>query len=230
MIGLTLAQVNARHFITLFGQDYPCDALDNDELELFNAQFNELVGTTDSILRRILEPRALTIANGLRAIKNEMNSPMFRGINPSDGELGWSFIRPEFVKANNVIINDWNVTLTGMATWDRWLDATATTGFVLSEEHGLIITHLTSEVTPSPFARGVHFKVGRADLIPYDISDIILGDNENNVSHYPIPTMVVKPEAELLSTITGVVGTEYLKLGGFVVGLGRRLKAETPAW
>lgn len=215
--------------IILYGENYPLKSLNPAEQEILEDNFNTLLGTSDSQIRKILEERLDTIVAGIMAIKTKLNRE-FRGMNPSDGELGFGFIRPEFVKANDAIINDWNVTLTGMGTWDRWLDKSATEGFTLSEEHGLIITHLVSQVTPAPFVRAVHFWVGRKELLPEPVDDILLGDNANGIAVYPITTKFLLPQAELRTTVTGVAGVEYLKLGGLVVGLGSRLKAETPSW
>jgi hypothetical protein len=216
--------------ITLYGQRYSLASLDKDEQAILEDNFNKLLATTDSQVRRILEERSDTILAGIMAIKEKLDNRKFRGMNPADMEIGFGFIRPEFVKYNDTIINDWNKTLTGMGTWDRWLDASASAGFTLSEDFGLIITHLVSQVTPQPFVRAVHFYIGRVDLIPEDVSDIILGDNENGVSIYPIPTKIYLPEDEFRTKITGHAGTDYLKLGGLVVGLGRVIKAETPSW
>lgn len=216
--------------ITLYGQRYSLAPLDKDEQDILEDNFNKLLATTDSQVRRILEERSDTIIASIMAIKEKLDSRKFRGMNPADMEIGFGFIRPEFVKYNDTIINDWNKTLTGMGTWDRWLDASSSAGFTLSEDFGLIITHLVSQVTPQPFVRAVHFYIGRTDLIPEDVSDIILGDNENGVAIYPIPTKLYLPEDEFRTKITGHAGTEYLKLGGLVVGLGRVIKAETPSW
>ncbi|GAH19271.1 unnamed protein product [marine sediment metagenome] len=217
--------------ITLYGQNYALASLDAEEKAVLEDNFNKLLGTTDSQVRRIFEERADTIVAGIMAIKEKLEGRKFRGMNPGDAEIGFGFIRPEFVKDTGAIINDWNVTLSGMATWDTWLsNAGDTAGEPLSEDHGLIITHLVSQVTPQPFIRAVHFLIGRVDLIPEEVADILLGDNENGVAVFPIPTKIVLPEDELRLNVTGLAGTEYLKLGGLVVGLGRLLKAETPSW
>jgi hypothetical protein len=217
--------------ITLYGQKYNLAGLDVDEQTILEDNYNKLLGTVDSQVRRILEERSDTIVAGIMAIKEKLDNRKFRGMNPGDMEIGMGLIRPEFVKDTGTIINDWNVTLSGMGTWDTWLSATGdTSGFVMSEDHGLIITHLVSQVTTEPLIRAVHFQIGRTDLIPEDISDIILGDNTNQVSIFPVPTKIVLPEDELRLNVTGHAGTEYLKLGGLVVGLGRLLKDETPDW
>jgi hypothetical protein len=201
-------------------------SLDEEEQAIFEDNFNKLLGTTDSQVRKIFEERADTILAGLMAIKEKLERRKFRGMNPGDMEIGMAIIRPGFTIYNSNIRTDWNVNLTGMGTWDRFLDESAAGGFILSEDFGLIITHLVSQVTPDPLVRAVHFKIGRIDLIPEEVSDILLGDNLNGVAIYPVPTKLVLPEDQLQVKVEGHAGSEYLKIGGLVVGLGRLLKDE----
>lgn len=222
--------------INLFGQKYTMASLDADEQAIFEDNFNKLLATTDSQVRKIFEERADTILAGIMAIKEKLDSRKFRGMNPGDMEIGMGFIRPQFVKRGPtgalVVLTRWRIALTGVGTWNVHVGdtTTGTAGCVLSEDHGLIITHLVSQYTPVPFVRAVHCQIGRVNLIPEDVSDIILGDNENGVAVFPVPTKVVLPEDELLIRATGETGNDELKLGGLVVGLGRLLKAEEPAW
>lgn len=219
--------------INLYGQTNTLASLDTEELAFLEDNFNKLLATTDSQVRKIFEERADTLVAGIMAIKEKLQRRKFRGMNPSDAEIGIGFIRPGHTKSADVINTSWNVALTAMGTWDRWLDSAATSGYALPEDFGLIITHFTSLVTPIPFIRTAHFIIGRVDLIPEDVSDIVLGDNENGVAVFPIPTKIVLPEDELRVRLEGETGTEILKLGGLVVGLGRFLKTEdlvTLAW
>ena len=220
--------------INLYGQTNTLASLDTEELAFLEDNFNKLLATTDSQVRRIFEERADTIVAGIMAIKEKLERRKFRGMNPSDAEIGMGFIRPGYTKTANVINTSWLVALTAMGTWDTWLSGAAGAGgYSLPEDFGLIITHFTSLVTPIPFIRTAHFIIGRVDLIPEDVTDIVLGDNENGVAIYPIPTKIVLPEDELRVRLEGETGTEILKLGGLVVGLGRFLKTEdlvTLAW
>ncbi|KKL28290.1 hypothetical protein LCGC14_2376610, partial [marine sediment metagenome] len=145
---------------------------------------------------------ALQVA-GIMAIKEKLERRKFRGMNPSDAEIGIGFIRPGHTKSADVINTSWSIALTAVGTWDRWLDSAATSGYALPEDFGLIITHFVSEVTPTPFVRTAHFIIGRQDLIPEDVSDIVLGDNENGVAVFPIPTKIVLPEDELRVRLEG---------------------------
>ena len=210
-------------------------ALDAEEQAILEDNFNKLLSTTDSQVRKIFEERADSIVAGIMAIKEKLNGRKFRGMNPGDAEIGFGFIRPVHVKTGGVAAGNrrlnWLVNFGVIGTWVAYLDGlNAATPFPLSEDHGLIITHLVSQTTPVPFVRAVHFQIGRVNLIPEDVSDILIGDNDNGVPIFPIPTKIVLPEDQLLVTANGEVGAEHLKLGGLVVGLGRLLNPEVPAW
>jgi len=221
----------AKKELSLYGQKFSLAALDDEEQALFEDNFNKLLSTTDSQVRRIFEERVDTIVAAVMAIKEKLNRRKFRGMNPGDAEIGFGFIRPGFTKTGGLTGTDtrksWSVAFGAIGTWVAYLDGGAvTTPFPLHEDFGLIITHLVSQVSPNPFVREVHFQIGRVNLIPEDVSDILIGDNSNQVAVFPIPTKIVLPEDELLVTANGEVGTEQLKLGGLVVGLGRILKVE----
>lgn len=219
--------------ITMYGSRLTLARLDAEEQAIFEDNFNKLLATTDSQVRKILEQRVDTIVAGIMAIKEKLNERKFRGLNPADMEIGMGVIRPGYTKNGNAakgaldaINTDWDLPLTGMGNWDGFLGSTATAGYVLPEDFGLIVTHVVSQVTPEPFIRTLHFEIGRIDLIPEDVSNILLGDNENGVAVYPVPTKIVLPEDEFLVRAEGRTGTDYLQLGGLVVGLGRILKTE----
>jgi len=223
--------------LSLYGQKFSLAKLDSEEQGFLEDNYNKLLSTTDSQVRRIFEERADTIVAGIMAIKEKLNRRKFRGMNPGDAEIGMGFIRPGFVRVggNTTAFSrtNWAVTFGAIGTWVGYLNGAVlpdtTTPFDMSEDHGLIITHLVSQVF-APFVREVHFQIGRVNLIPEDVSDLLIGDNENGVSVFPIPTKIVLPEDELLVTANGEVGTDHLKLGGLVVGMGRILKAENPSW
>lgn len=225
----------AKKELSLYGQKFSLASLDDEEQAILEDNFNKLLSTTDSQVRRIFEERADTIVAGIMAIKEKLNRRKFRGMNPGDAEIGFGFIRPGYTRTGGNTTGsertNWSVTFAAIGTWVAYLDGlNATTFFRMSEDHGLIITHLVSQVSPNPFVREVHFQIGRVDLIPEDVSDILIGDNANQVAVFPIPTKIVLPSDELLVTANGEAGTEHLKLGGMVVGLGRLLKLETPTW
>lgn len=230
--------------LELYGETYTLSGMDETEIKYYDRQFDALVGTTDSVLRAILGERKDTVFQGIRAIKSKLENRKFRGLNPRDTEIGFSLIRPGHVKGGdrgfatlNALMDGtsmgWRMWYASAVVWDDWLASAANTGFLLSEDHGLIITHLSSYNSPTPYTAAVRFTFGRTQLVPIDVQDMMLGDNETNVAHFPIPTIVCLPETSLLARTVSHdslrLATEridYLRLGGFTVGLGRFLSVE----
>ena len=214
--------------VTLYKETMTLGPLDAEELEIFKAQFAALLAAPSSDERKLMLDRLSVYIIALRAIKHELNDVKFKGINPEDTEIGFSFIRPMFTRTAGAYRTDWLIALT--PAYAAWLD-TAGAAFPLGNSFGLCITHLKSLLTPAPFMTECRFEVGRTGvLIPFDVRMLLAADTENMTAIVPIPTMIVKPLAGLLARArSDVNGTDNLALGGLVFGLGRVLRHETGA-
>lgn len=232
--------------VDIYGRTLTLDTMSQDEINYFDAHFDGLFGTSDSILRRILDERKATIFQGVRAIKFTLKGPFFRGTVPADNELGFSLIRPGHVKgwnrawgARNQLQDGtaigWRQRYASAMIWVDWLASAAATGFQLSRFHGLIITHLSSQNSPTPYTVGITFAIGRSISVPFDLHHLSLGDNTNTVSFFPVPTQIALPEEQVLARTTsgylaqaaGVPVIDSLQLGGVCVGRGDFLKQES---
>lgn len=215
--------------ISLYGKEYALAPINEEELAIFNVQFPLLLAGPGSIEREIQLERQPIYMMGMRAIKMDLKNRTFRGLNPGDTELGFGRIRPQFCKGTAYLTN-WQIALTA-ATWVDWLYSGADTGFTVGEDFGLVITHLMSLVSPAPFVSELHAKIGRTDLIPTNVRPIKMGDNENGIPTFPIPTMFAMPKEDLwVELLADISGTEDMELGGIVVGLGRVLKETSASW
>lgn len=217
----------------LYRETYSLAELSSDELELFKAQFGGLLAPPGSEERKIMLDSLSLYVLGLRAIKHELGSPKFAGLNPEDTELGFGIIRPQFTIAGAAVTNykyQWTIALT--TAWADWLYCVAGSPFTIGKDFGLVISHLKSLVTPVPFMSECRFQVGRTGiLIPSDTRGLRLADTENGVPVIPIPGMILKPKSSLYARAKAdVAGTDEVPLGGLVVGLGRVLKEETATW
>ena len=232
--------------VDIYGRTLTLSDMAPDEVNFFDAHFDGLFGTSDSTLRRILDERKETIFQGVRAIKYKLQGPFFRGTVPGDSELGFSLIRPGHVKgwnrawaARNQLQDGtaigWRQQYASAMIWTDWLSSAAATPFVLSRWHGLIITHLASQNSPTPFTVGVSFNIARIQSVPFDLHHLAIGDNVNNVSFFPVPTQIALPEEGVLartvggylSVVAGVPVIDSLQLGGVCVGIGRFLNQES---
>ncbi len=215
--------------VKLYKETHKLAPLDSEELGIFKAQFVTLLAAPGSEERRIMLDRVNQYVLALRAIKRELKDPKFKGLNPEDSELGFGHIRPVFTKVGGTVKDNWNITLTTSSTYQAWLGASLTAGYEMGESFGMVISHLKSLITPSPFMAEVAFSLGRTGiLIPVDVRALRLGDTVNGVAIVPLPTMIPKPKTTLLATARAdVAGDDEVQLGGLVIGLGRALKATT---
>lgn len=217
---------------TLYRETLTLSPLDADELAIFKAQFGALLAAPSSDERKLMLDRLSAYVIAMRSIKHELNGIKFAGLNPEDTELGFGFIRPQFVRSAAAYKTNWNLVFAAGATWYDWLYEGAGAAFAVGKDFGLVITHLKSLVTPAPFIAESKFQVGRTGiLIPFDVRMLRVGDTENGTSIVPIPTMVLKPKASLYArALADVAGTDEVVLGGLVFGLGRVLKEEAATW
>lgn len=213
----------------LYQETYKLAPLDSDELEIFKAQFGGLLAPPGSEERKIMLDSLSLYVIGLRAIKQALNSPKFAGLNPGDTELGFGIIRPQFTRAAAAYKYQWTIALT--TAWADWLYETATNAYTIGKDFGLVVSHLKSLVTPTPFMAECRFQVGRTGiLIPSDTRGLRLADTENGVSIIPIPGMILIPKSSFYARAKAdVAGTDEVPLGGLAIGLGRVLKEESPA-
>lgn len=213
--------------IMLYGTRYKLADLDATEQDIFDSQFTTLINTNSSVERELFEDRRETILNGIRAIKYDQENPAFRGLNPQDAELGFGFIRPTHVKVTtNTQLLVWGTSVT--TSWADWLSTSASTGYAISANAGMILLGFKSLTSPQPFLSEVNIKIDRVQLVPLCVRSLQMGDNKNNVAVYPLPTVYALKRQALLVRIRGdVAGTDYIVPLGFTVGLGRFLKDET---
>ena len=219
--------------VTLYGDTMNLgDPLDQDELDIFKAQFATILAAPGSAERNVMLDRLPVYMIALRAIKYDLKGPKFKGLNPEDTEVGFGILRPQFTRANSTWRRDWKLVFAAAATWTDWLYNAATNPFSVGQDFGLCITHLKSLVTPSPFFAEVRFEVGRRGiLIPGDVRNLVMADTVNNIALVPIPTIIAKPKTTLYArALADSIGTGDCAVGGLVIGLGRALKEETPSW
>lgn len=204
-------------------------ALSADELEIFKSQFATLLAGPGSEERKIQLDRIGAYVMGLRCIKYELGNMAFTGMNPEDTELGFGHIRPIFIQDPAAGAG------TGRLLWSQavttayadYVADNAGLAQVLGNSFGLVITHVMSMVTPTPYVVEMQFTAGRTNiLIPIDTRALIIADNINGVAMLPVPTVICKPKSTLLIQTRGdVAKTSELVLRGLLVGLGRATKA-----
>lgn len=221
-----------RDSFKLYRTDFQLAPLDKEELDIFNAQFPTLLAAPTSITREIQVQRVAAYLSAIKAVKKALNGVAFRGLNPTDTELGFQPIRPQFTHdpdTSTYRVN-WR-ELAVAATWRDFIGDAASAPYTLGDDFGIVVTHLTSLVTPTPFISEMQTDMGRTRLVPMSLRDIQVGDNINGVAVYPIPTLLLLPKATwYMRVMCDVGGTMDLQPGGFVIGLGRVLNEIAATW
>ncbi|GAI30408.1 unnamed protein product, partial [marine sediment metagenome] len=167
---------------TLYRETLSLSPLDPDELAVFKAQFGALLAAPSSDERKLMLDRLSAYVIAMRCIKHELNGIKFRGLNPEDTELGFGFIRPQFTygatpPAAGAYKYNWNLVFAAGATWYDWLYSALLTAYTIGKDFGLVITHLKSLVTPTPFMAECKFEVGRTGiLVLFDVRMLRVGD------------------------------------------------------
>jgi hypothetical protein len=219
--------VNRKDVVKLYDESLSLgDPLDKEELAIFKQQFVELLAPPGSEERRLMLNRVEQYMLALRAIKNAVGAPKFRGLNPSTTELGFGLIRPvhtistalspriQWIWPWTVAYADWICAVGGGA------------GYGIGAKFGLCITHLKSFTTPTPVLAEIQVTVGRSQLLPIDVRNLRIGDTVNQVSIVPIPTIIAIPTNTLYirgRSDTVAATNDEVALGGLVFGLGRVL-------
>lgn len=220
----------------MYGEDYALAPLDQGELDLWKAQFAELMSMIGSDERKIMLNRVDQYIIGLRATKQALGGVKFMGVNAGDTTIGMSLIRPQFMQSNAVAgfgvgfcrLN-WNQVLT--AVWADWIFNGTGAPMNAGKDFGFVVTHLKSLAQPNPFVSEVSFTVGRSPLLPNDVRNLRMFDSENNIPIQPLNTMIVIPKASFYARArSDANGTDVLVPGGLLYGLGRALKEEVPTW
>lgn len=213
--------------------------LDVVEKKLFSTQLEGLVGTDDSVVRAIFRDRKDIIEAAIMSIKQSLNDPTYEGIYPSDTGLGISLIRPMHVGDTSATPDgktSWSETITAGNTRQAWIGASAADPFIvggysgdLSAGWGGLVLIGVESLSLTQVINEVKFWNDREERVPVNIEDMLLGDNTNQVPVFPISTEIYQPKSSMWAQLNGITtgATEYFKLIGLAVCLGKLLKRQT---
>jgi len=208
----------AKPVFVIYGQKFPLTELDAEEREIFDEQFEILIGTDDSVERMIMKNRKEVLYNFICAVKAKLNDAKFTGIQPADAELGFGPIRPRHMQRAGTALTKWEWSVP--TTFGDWLSGR------IDEEGAVIILGLRS-LRPRAVMTEAKFKVERRELVPVSIRSLMLRDNRNGVQAIPVPTVPHMPEETYKHTARAdYADIDEVEPLGWAVGLGRWLLKE----
>jgi hypothetical protein len=220
------------------GAQLTLSELKPDEKAVFNRDFNGLLGTDDSVERKLFMDRKNFFEVAVMAIKNSLKDPTFEGIYPSDSGLGMCIIRPIQVgsTANPPIgKTNWTETVAVADTYQAWIGNTVNNRFIVggiagnaTAQYGGLAFIGVKSLNINPKVSEIKIWNDRNERVPVDTRDIVLGDNVNQVSVVPIPGEIFLPLGEIYAELAGdITGVDYFAPVGLCIGKGLLLKRET---
>lgn len=207
----TLTSPGGQFELTVHRDPFPTEAFDNDEAQLFQSQLNTLIANLDSaVVTQLLMQRQETISKVATLAKAEMDGKTFGGINAGDNQIGFSLLRPGQIleTTGSAIVtdaNDWYADPAGSTGWLDWIgDGTDnyTVGQDANEQVILVLAFMDQEKGPTEISGFNVEQFGRnMDMLPRDLNDARLQDNDTEQQVIPLPALVARENDQIYTQL-----------------------------
>lgn len=213
------------------GKDFPVEAFSDQEAQLLSDQLNTLVANLDSeMLTQFIVQRQEAIARAAAFSKTQFDEKLFGGINAGDNEIGMSVLRPGHVLNTNPTgiadRNDWyfNPGTTGSVDW---IGTSANPATPEEDEVILALGFMDQSDQPTEISAIDVQEFGRnVDMLPVDVNDARLMDNETGQQLVPLPSLIAQENDNMHVQLRLDRDVERQpRLVGFTFGLGSHLNS-----
>lgn len=233
----TLTNPGGKFELTAHDGAFPVEAFDQEEAELFESQLNTLIANMDSsVLTQLINQRQETIARVATLAKAEIDGKTFGGINAGDNEIGFSVLRPGHIleTGGSAIVtdsDDWYADPAGSTGWVDWIGDGTTNKTLTSGANEQLVLALAfvDQSSNQTEVSGINVDTfGRnMDMLPLDLNDAKLQDNENDLSVAPLPALVGQENDDVYIKLRFDRDVERQpRLFGFNFSLGSQLNTE----
>lgn len=211
--------------VTIMGQTYPARDLEQDEIDIFEAEFPVLFGFKDSVEREVFNLRKKNVMAAVMVAVKKF-SAKFRGSVASGNEIGWSKLRPEHIG----VLVSWTIGAPAGAGWQAipgW--GTAAAPLTVKDESILMFLGLWNS-DPNPIIEEWWMHVRDKDPVPPTRMDSInIPDtNEAFVPKKAIPVIFLMEKDTFYARayFADVVAQTQFGMEGVCVATGTFLKRE----
>lgn len=228
----TLTNPDSEFSVASQGKNFPTESLTPNEAQKLESQLNEIIlGLDSQSLANVIRDRSGVLAQTAAFSKQVFDEKLFGGINAGDNEIGFSPLRPGHIRAdpaNGNAINDWYFEPSSNG-WNDWIgDGTSANDYTVPEDQVSVIFGLVDQDTNSELS-GINVdSFGRnVDMLPQDINDMRVRDNENELQFTALPTLVAQENDRVHIRLRHDEAVESQpRLVGFTFGLGSWLNQE----
>ena len=217
--------------VAVHSRSFSTEAFTQDEADLFASQFDSLIsGLDSSMLQNVLANRAMAVARGATYAKHELDDKVFGGVNAGDNEIGFSIMRPGHVRADPSSgdpVNDWYYEPSSEG-WNDWIGDGSGNNYDLDEDQvNVSFAFLDQDVSSEVSAINVAEFGRNMDMLPYDLNDMRLLDNDTGLKIQELPTMVASDRDTIHARLRyDRVAESQPRLFGVTFGMGSYLNAE----
>lgn len=213
------------------GKSFPTNPLTSAESRLLQNQLESIMTAyPSSVVNELVNQRQDAIALTAAFAKNVFDEKLFNGVNAGDNEIGFDVLRPGqiFQDSTGTVQNDWYFQ-SGSTGWVDWIGDGAANNFTLTEDQvSVVLGFIDQEAAPSEIS-GINVDTfGRnVDMLPQDLNDMRLQDNENGIQTKALPTLIAQENDDVYIKLRYDRDVERQpRLFGFTFGLGTFLNTE----
>lgn len=225
-VASTLTNPGGNFELTVHDGEFPTQAFTDNEANLFESQFNDLLSDLDSsILTQVLSQRQEVIGKAAAFAKQEIDGKVFGGINAGDNEIGFDMLRPGQIRADpssGNAENDWYFQ-PGSTGWNDWIgDGSSANNYLVGEDQVTVVFGFVDQDVSTEISGLNVQQFGRnMDMLPHDLNDARLMDNENELQYQSLPTLMAQDNDEIHIQLRHDRDTESQpRLLGVTFGLG----------
>lgn len=210
---------------------FPTEGLSNSEAELLNNQLNQLLYSFESsVVRQLIMDRQDAIARTAALAKQSFDEKLMGGLNARDNEIGMSVLRPGHIYQDDTgtLQNDWYFQ-PGSTGWVDWIgDGTSANNYSVDEDQvTVVLGFIDQDVNTEISAINVDQFGRNADMLPLDLNDLRLRDNDTEQQLAAFPTMIAEENDEIHIRLRADRDVESQpRLVGFTFGVGSFLNSE----
>lgn len=229
--------------ITAHDDTFPTISFNQDEAELFERQFNDLISEMGSsvLSQSFLKERENIIANTAAFAKQELDDKVFGGINAGDNQIGFSMLKPGHIyrDSGNTLHNDWYFEpgVTGGTTWSDnqsggkwvdWIGDGSSNNYTVGEDQvSVVLGFVDQDVSTEVSAINVDEFGRNMDMLPTDMNNARLMDNDTEQQAVALPSLIAQDNDNVHIKLRYDKQVESQpRLFGVTFGLGSFLNTE----
>lgn len=223
------------------GRSFPTVGLNSNEAQILDDQVNSfMAGLTDSSVLEVYQQNADAVSLTASFAKQVFDEKLFGGVNAGDNEIAFDVLRPGHIRSSDGndeanpsasqgdAVNNWYYEPSSEG-WNDWIgDGTSSGNYMMGEDQISVVFGVIDQDTSSEVSGLNVESFGRnVDMIPKDLNDMRLRDNDSDLQVAQLPTLIAQENDEVHIRLKHDRKAESQpRLLGFTFGLGTHMNTE----